>query len=150
MFQIVSASFIQHVSWPMVFLLAYCIGGVINHALLLSIHEISHNVIFGNARPLANRLFGMFVNLPIGVPCSSSFKRYHSGEIKLTTTTTLPHLNHYMLFSAEWPNLTGGYALVKRSSRLPPGHMGELPLTGVKTEKMPHSIVTLFVNRHKV
>ena len=33
---------------------------------------------------------------------------------------------------------------------IPPGHMGELTLAGVETEKLPHHKGTLFVNKHKV
>ncbi|PNF17361.1 Sphingolipid delta(4)-desaturase DES1 [Cryptotermes secundus] len=78
-------------SWPMIFLVAYCFGGVINHSLMLAIHEISHNLAFGYARPMANKLLGIFVNLPIGIPFSVSFKKYHlehhryQGDEKLDT-----------------------------------------------------------------
>lgn len=65
-----------HDFWTL-FILAYFIGGVANHALMLAIHEISHNMAYGVGRPLANKLLGIFANLPIGVPLSISFRRYH-------------------------------------------------------------------------
>ncbi|KAK4188035.1 putative Dihydroceramide delta(4)-desaturase [Podospora australis] len=54
---------------------AYVIGATSNQNLFLAIHEISHNLAFRS--PLANRLFAIFANLPIGLPYSASFRPYH-------------------------------------------------------------------------
>ncbi|XP_063992144.1 sphingolipid delta(4)-desaturase DES1 [Diachasmimorpha longicaudata] len=75
--QLVSMFIVKDLSYPMLFIAAYCFGGVVNHSLMLAIHEIAHNLAFGHARPMANRLFGFFANLPIGLPVSVSFKKYH-------------------------------------------------------------------------
>lgn len=53
-------------------LAAYVIGATANQNLFLAIHEISHNLAF--KAPLANRLFAVFANLPIGVPYSAAFR----------------------------------------------------------------------------
>ena len=50
-------------------------GGVINQALLLAIHELSHNLAF--RKPWQNRAFALFVNLPVGVPVAETFRFYH-------------------------------------------------------------------------
>lgn len=39
--------------WTLIFLEAYLCGGVINHAMTLAIHDISHNTVFGNSYPLS-------------------------------------------------------------------------------------------------
>ncbi|KAL2021808.1 hypothetical protein VTK56DRAFT_6582 [Thermocarpiscus australiensis] len=54
---------------------AYVFGATSNQNLFLAIHEISHNLAFRS--PLANRLFAIFANLPIGLPYSASFRPYH-------------------------------------------------------------------------
>ncbi|XP_023224484.1 sphingolipid delta(4)-desaturase DES1-like isoform X1 [Centruroides sculpturatus] len=68
---------LKNASTVTIFILAYCFGGVINHSLMLAIHEIAHNLAFGHSRPMLNRIFGIFSNLPIGVPMSIAFKKYH-------------------------------------------------------------------------
>lgn len=61
--------------WWLLAAVAYLVGGVINQSLLLAIHELAHNLAF--KRPISNRLFGFFVNLPVGVPVSAAFREYH-------------------------------------------------------------------------
>ncbi|XP_061693420.1 sphingolipid delta(4)-desaturase DES1 isoform X2 [Syngnathoides biaculeatus] len=68
---------IKDMDWKWVLFWTYAFGSCINHSMTLAIHEISHNTAFGNNKAMWNRYFGMFANLPIGLPYSASFKRYH-------------------------------------------------------------------------
>jgi len=61
--------------WAML-VLAWTVGGVINHSMTLAMHEISHNLAFKSF--YWNRVFGCIANLPLGIPAFVSFKRYHS------------------------------------------------------------------------
>uniref|UniRef100_A0A2P2I8U3 sphingolipid 4-desaturase n=1 Tax=Hirondellea gigas TaxID=1518452 RepID=A0A2P2I8U3_9CRUS len=76
-FQITSLFVVQRLGWPETIFLSYCVGGTLNHSLMLAIHEIAHNLAFGYKYPLANKLLGMFANLPIIFPTSVTFKSYH-------------------------------------------------------------------------
>jgi sphingolipid delta-4 desaturase len=80
--QIATAYFMRHASWLSILFVGYVWGGVINHSMTLAIHEISHNLAFGNSRPWANRLLGMFGNVIIGIPYSVVFKKYHQEHHK--------------------------------------------------------------------
>ncbi|TCD68855.1 hypothetical protein EIP91_009569 [Steccherinum ochraceum] len=60
---------------PWFLLCAYVIGGSANQNLFLSIHEITHNLAFKGIR--ANKALAVFANLPIGIPYSAAFKKYH-------------------------------------------------------------------------
>ena len=61
-------------SWRF-FLLSYIIGATANQNVFLAIHELSHNLAF--KKPLYNKLFAIFTNIPIGIPYSASFQPYH-------------------------------------------------------------------------
>ncbi|KAF9239273.1 dihydroceramide delta(4)-desaturase [Melanogaster broomeanus] len=56
-------------------LLAYAVGGTANHNLFLAIHEITHNLAFKGVH--ANKALAVFANIPIGIPYSAAFKKYH-------------------------------------------------------------------------
>ena len=64
-------------SWLYLTLITYLVSGTMNHSILLAQHDITHNNAFGYTRPLANKIFSLFANLPIGVPMAISFRRYH-------------------------------------------------------------------------
>lgn len=56
-------------------LVTYFIGATITQALFLAIHELSHNLFFREVK--YNKLYSIFLNLPIGIPFSISFRDYH-------------------------------------------------------------------------
>ena len=60
---------------PLFIFLAYAIGGTANHNLFLAIHEITHNLAFKGVN--TNKALAVFANLPIGIPYSAAFKKYH-------------------------------------------------------------------------
>ena len=57
------------------FLVTYFIGATITQALFLAIHELTHNLFFKKIK--YNKLFSIFLNLPIIIPFSISFRDYH-------------------------------------------------------------------------
>ncbi len=73
--QLALAFVLRDAPWWLIVVVAYAVGGVINQALLLAIHELSHNLAF--RKPWHNRAFGIFINLPVGVPVAETFRYYH-------------------------------------------------------------------------
>jgi sphingolipid 4-desaturase/C4-monooxygenase len=73
--QIGLAWFVQDKSWWLVFGLAWLIGAFLDHALFVIIHECVHKLVFKN--PIANKLTGLFANLPQVFATFISFETYH-------------------------------------------------------------------------
>eukprot|EP01061_Rhynchopus_euleeides_P015247 TRINITY_DN26090_c0_g1_i1.p1 TRINITY_DN26090_c0_g1~~TRINITY_DN26090_c0_g1_i1.p1 ORF type:complete len:333 (+),score=153.62 TRINITY_DN26090_c0_g1_i1:126-1124(+) len=62
-------------SWLPYLVVAYVVGGTINHALFLAIHELVHMLALRSL--WGNRIVACIANLPIAVPYSSAFHSYH-------------------------------------------------------------------------
>lgn len=75
LFQTLMGWTVEEQSWWIVFAAAYILGAFVDHALFVMIHECSHRLIFKS--PVANRLAGIFANMPLIFPSSVSFERYH-------------------------------------------------------------------------
>lgn len=73
--QIVLAGALRTAPWWLVVGVAYGVGAFANHALFVIIHEAAHNLI--HRRRTANLLTGIVANLPLAVPSSVSFAKYH-------------------------------------------------------------------------
>lgn len=73
--QLATAYLLRDAPWWCILLVAYVFGGILNQALLLAIHELSHNLAF--KKPTHNRLFACLINLPVGVPVAETFRYYH-------------------------------------------------------------------------
>lgn len=73
--QLSLAFLLRDAPWWLILLVAYGVGGVMSQALLLAIHELSHNLAF--KKTWQNRVFAVLINLPIGVPVAEAFRYYH-------------------------------------------------------------------------
>lgn len=96
--------------WYSILALAYFGGGTIAALFGVLIHESGHNLVFKT--PLYNRLNGLMVNIPMVVPISQSFRRYHlehhqfqgvegkDPDLPLDSEVTL--INNNPLLKALW------------------------------------------------
>ncbi|KAK4787913.1 hypothetical protein SAY86_011746 [Trapa natans] len=73
--QLWTATYLRDSGWLKILAVSYFFGSFLNHNLFLAIHELSHNLAFST--PSSNKWLGIFANLPIGVPMSVTFQKYH-------------------------------------------------------------------------
>lgn len=73
--QLATATLLHDASFLKILIVAYFFGSFLNHNLFLAVHELSHNLAFST--PSYNRWLGILANLPIGVPMSITFQKYH-------------------------------------------------------------------------
>jgi sphingolipid delta-4 desaturase len=75
LFQLGAAFAVRHAPWWVLLLAAYVVGAVANHALLVLIHECTHNLVWKGSR--GNRILAILANVPIIFPAAMSFRTYH-------------------------------------------------------------------------
>jgi len=73
--QYAMAYFVRDQSFLLTWVLAFCIGAFVNHALYVFVHEATHNLVFKHS--VANRLIGIFCDFALGVPSAMAFRKYH-------------------------------------------------------------------------
>jgi sphingolipid 4-desaturase/C4-monooxygenase len=73
--QVVMAYLVRDAPWYLLLSLSYLVSGTLNHSLMLALHELAHDNFFPGR--LANQLFALFANLPIGFAMAVTFRRYH-------------------------------------------------------------------------
>jgi len=74
-FQTGIAFLLKDSPWWLALLVAYAVGAFANHMAFVLVHECAHNLIFRSKA--ANILTGIFMDFPIVVPSSVSFRSYH-------------------------------------------------------------------------
>jgi len=74
-FQFLLAYLLREQSWWVIVLASWFVGAFAAHALFVVIHEATHRLILNGTA--ANRLAGIFANLPLILPSSMSFELCH-------------------------------------------------------------------------
>lgn len=73
--QLVTAIFVNEMTWYWIIPLAYLLGAFLNHALYVVIHECTHNLVLKH--PRSNNLVGIFCDFALVVPSAMGFRKYH-------------------------------------------------------------------------
>jgi len=94
-------------SWGYTVLVSFLVGAVINHALFLLIHDITHFTCF--QKKFYNQIFGIIANLPQIIPSAISFGRYHADHHSnfgdAENDPDLPHIKEMHLFNTWYKKL---------------------------------------------
>ena len=67
-----------------ILVLRKCVKQSNQRSYFTAVHETAHGAAFGIKYPTANKWFGIFANLPIGLPFSVAFKGYHLEHHRVT------------------------------------------------------------------
>jgi sphingolipid delta-4 desaturase len=73
--QIAAAVALRHAPWWLLLIGAYGLGAIVNHGLLVLIHECTHNLVWKGTR--GNRILAILANVPIIFPAAMSFRTFH-------------------------------------------------------------------------
>ncbi|KAI9482188.1 sphingolipid delta-4 desaturase [Coemansia sp. RSA 1821] len=120
--------------WSIILAIAYFLGGTISALYGVVIHEAGHNLVF--KRPLYNRLTGLMVNLPMVVPISQSFRRYHlehhqfqgveGRDPDLPLDAEVKHIHNNPLLKFFWVLCYGGMYVARGLAMKKPPQRWEL------------------------
>lgn len=75
LFQIVLALFLAPAPWWVILLTSFFVGAFANHALLVFIHDATHNLVF--KKTTENCWAGLLANLPLVFPAAIGFRKFH-------------------------------------------------------------------------
>lgn len=67
-----------NISWKYLLLITYAISGTLNHSHFAALHELGHYLMLPET--WQNKLLGMMVNIPMGIPIALTFPKYHSDH----------------------------------------------------------------------
>ena len=72
------AIYSKYLSFTMYIFISYIFGSICSQNLFLANHELSHNHVF--KKPIHNKILSLFLNIPIGIPYTSFFQKYHNDH----------------------------------------------------------------------
>jgi len=108
-------------SWFGIFVLSYCVGAFIMHAQWVLIHELTHDLVFGDS--LTNTVFLLLCNITHIIPSGISFRYFHrQHHAFLNETYKDPDVpspiedrifGHSMLGKATWLSLFSIFQTVR-------------------------------------